>query len=846
MRPSEHLRALCATILLGCASILLGQWVDDYGSWSSGAWNTVATWRVYDGVSWASSPAAAAVPNANNRVWIRSGTTVTAAFGSTYHCAELYIEATGRLYNNNTGPTNLSYVHVYGVAPGHAGQIVVNGNLGNGATLDGISLSIDGANITMSGTGTANAARIRKTVVTHPISGASLATSSLTIDMDVNLRFSGGSTTMLYNGCSAASNFHTTINAGRTLALVGATGSGNVCIDGLAGTDATQLGGSITVNGTLLIPGILYATTNNTLVANECRITINNGGYVRATTINADNSGAAFHRLFVNAGGTLEITGTPTAWSAYGTTNNQYAFAAGSLTIYSGAGPQDVRNVTDGYGSLRITGTGTKSLFGTSLVKGNLTIDNVSGTPVLDVTISNFQVTVQGNWINYSLSGFNEQTGLVLFSGTTTQTITTTGGEQFYNWNIEKPAGAPLVMLGSDVRVLNQLRLGTGAASVAGVIDLNARVLSLANSAANAIFAASGFGPTRHVRSERTDNQSRLRWDIGTTTGAHVVPFGLGPSSTYIPFTFNLTSGNAGTVTMATYGTPPDNLPWPTTPTLVTSLGSYLGLLSPDNRDATVDRFWQVDVSGTPTAELTFTYQASELPVAPYNNPNTLLAQRWSSVGQLWEPQITGSAAAYWAVADVVSAFGPFTLSNIISPLPIELLRFAAQPQDSRVYLEWTTASERNNDFFTILRSADGMRYEELFDVDGAGTSLQAQGYEAYDPKPYAGTSFYKLRQTDFDGTWKESAAVQVRFLSGTAGPVLYPNPATDQLYLAGLDEGEAEASIMDATGRVVARFRKGEAIDRMEIPLAGIPAGSYTLSLAMAGERKALRFVRQ
>ncbi|MBK7945584.1 MAG: hypothetical protein IPJ85_09860 [Flavobacteriales bacterium] len=67
-----------------------------------------------------------------------------------------------------------------------------------------------------------------------------------------------------------------------------------------------------------------------------------------------------------------------------------------------------MRNVTGGYGNLRFTGTGTKLLYGTTIAKGNWVIDNVSGTPVVNVSASNFQVTVQGNWTNYNQSGFVE------------------------------------------------------------------------------------------------------------------------------------------------------------------------------------------------------------------------------------------------------------------------------------------------------------------------------------------------------------------------------------------------------------------------------------------------------
>ncbi|HRD54109.1 MAG TPA: T9SS type A sorting domain-containing protein [Flavobacteriales bacterium] len=806
----------------------------DYGSWATGNWNTLSTWRVYDGVSWASSPAAAAVPNANSNVWIRSGTTVTAVFGSVYYCQDLIIEPTARLYNNNTGATNLSYVQVFGTS------IQVNGNLGNGATLDGISLGINGANVTLSGTGVVDVARIRKEFTTHPVSGAALATTNFTIARNVNLRFQAGTTTMLYNGCSAASNFHVTINAGSTVALLGAAGTGNVSIDGLAGADAAALGGSIPVNGTLLIPGILYATTNNTNVAQECRITIGTGGYLRTSQINALNSGAGAHRLFVNAGGTLEITGTPTAWPAYGTTNNFYTFDAASLTIYSGAGSQDVRNVTGGYGHLRITGTGTKSIIGTLLIKGNLDILNATGTPELDVTISNFQVSIYGNWTNYGTAGFNERTGLVLFSGTTsTQVINTTGGEDFFNWRIAKTAGQPLVQMNSDVRVGQVLNLNTTAA----ILDLNGHMLTLLNPAPTAISTNTTFGTTRCIRSERTDNMSRVRWNIGTNTGAHLVPFST--ASYYIPFTFDLLSGDAGSVTMATYGTPPNNMPLPVTPTLVTALPSGYGLL-PDNAEATVDRFWQIDVTGTPNTLLTFSYMPSELPGAPLADPMSLRAQRYNSTVPYWEDQLESVGnGSFFATANNVNAFGPFTLTHVLSPLPVELLRFDAMPDNSVVRIDWTTASELNNDHYEVLRSRDGIEYESVDIVPGAGNSNALLSYRTVDRQPWSGLSYYKLRQFDTNGRWTDSHAIPVFFGGGQTEPVLYPNPVHETAFLHGLPEGRVELSIVDATGRVVAMARKDGDADRLEWPVGQLPPGSYVLQLVGEARAWSLRMVR-
>jgi hypothetical protein len=806
-------------LLLASVSLSAQYTAGDYGSWASGPWNTAATWRIYNGTSWATSPAAGTPPNSTHTVWIRGGTTVTAVFGTVYHCRNLIVEAGGKLFNNDTGPTNLSYVTIYGTT------LRCDGVIGNSPTLDGISFNIEGLNVLLDGSGQFEAARIRKNFSSNPVTGEVLANTNLTIDMDIMLRFSGGSNTMIYNNFDGTTLFNVTINAGRTVTLNGAVGFGNIAIDGVDGNSTHARGGHFTINGALLIPGVLYLTTNNTSIAQQCRVTIGSTGYVRCNQINSNASGTAGHVLTINSGGQLEITGAPAAWTIFSTTNNTFALASGSRVTYSGAGIQDVRPVPGGYGHLRITGTGVKSLGGITLVKNDLEILNTTGTPELDVTVSNFQLSVQGNWINYSTAGFNQRNGLVQFSGTASaQAITTPGGEDFHNWRIVKSALQPLVQMNSEVRVANVLELNTAA-----ILDLNGNRLVISNPAATAIATSSTFGTLRHIRSERTDNASRVRWDIGTATGAHLVPFGT--TAAYTPFTFNLVSGDAGQVTMSTYGTPASNLPWPTTPALVTNLQSSLGLM-PDNRDATVDRFWQVDVTGAPLAHLTFSYAASELPIAPWNDPFSMRAQRWNDAIPMWEDQLeSGGASAYWAIANNVTAFGPFTLTPILSPLPVELLSFTAEPQGDAVLLEWLTASERGSDHFVVLRSADGFRFEEVTRLDAMGNSAALLSYEAIDAKPLDGLSFYQLKQVDLDGAEAYSDLVPVRRASAVAAQV-FPNPATDRVSVM-LADGKAAGTValLDGAGRVLLQERI--AGGRAELMVTDLPRGTYLLRSA-------------
>lgn len=119
--------------------------------------------------------------------------------------------------------------------------------------------------------------------------------------------------------------------------------------------------------------------------------------------------------------------------------------------------------------------------------------------------------------------------------------------------------------------------------------------------------------------------------------------------------------------------------------------------------------------------------------------------------------------------------------------LPIELLSFTAHLNNNKVDIAWSTASETNNDFFTIERSRDGLNFEEVMNVDGAGNSTTIIDYFEIDQPPLTGISYYRLKQTDFDGEMTYSHIVPVEYNpTGDPSISLFPNPANadSQAYL--------------------------------------------------------------
>lgn len=129
-----------------------------------------------------------------------------------------------------------------------------------------------------------------------------------------------------------------------------------------------------------------------------------------------------------------------------------------------------------------------------------------------------------------------------------------------------------------------------------------------------------------------------------------------------------------------------------------------------------------------------------------------------------------------WTAGDG-NVSGPLTYG---APLPIELISFTTAICDRNVCLDWSTASETNNDFFTVERAADGRNFENLSQLDGAGNSSSTLNYSYIDYAPIKGVGYYRIKQTDFDGRLSYSAMNPVNFVGDEEFSfVVYPNPNT-------------------------------------------------------------------
>lgn len=185
---------------------------------------------------------------------------------------------------------------------------------------------------------------------------------------------------------------------------------------------------------------------------------------------------------------------------------------------------------------------------------------------------------------------------------------------------------------------------------------------------------------------------------------------------------------------------------------------------------------------------------------------------------------------------------GVFARVTVVYPigLPIELASFNARAAVNNVVLDWETVSERDNDYFNVEKSTDGIHWDPIIEVDGAGTSLAPIKYTSKDLNPTVGTTYYRLKQTDFDGRFNYFFVRAVTYEKARQIEV-FPNPFVGEITLTKL-KGQLfplTVSISDPLGKTVIHQELEEEIDEITLGLdAELASGLYTIIITSNDEQ--------
>jgi len=203
-------------------------------------------------------------------------------------------------------------------------------------------------------------------------------------------------------------------------------------------------------------------------------------------------------------------------------------------------------------------------------------------------------------------------------------------------------------------------------------------------------------------------------------------------------------------------------------------------------------------------ATIVFHYFISELNIYGENDNFSLFRRRHGETQWVWIPSELDPINQV-LTANNVNEFSTWTAGSTDKPLPIVLLSWEAKVVQDKVNLKWVTAAEVNNDFFTIERSVNGVDFEPIATVSGAGTTSESNFYSLTDEQSLNGISYYRLKQTDFNGDYEYSKIVSVSNQNQVATEYkIYPNPSNGSFNVLISGKTAVSYNIIDMQGRTV------------------------------------------
>jgi hypothetical protein len=504
--------------------------------------------------------------------------------------------------------------------------------------------------------------------------------------------------------------------------------------------------------------------------------------------------------ITINSGGELDI-------DSYTLTLDEvdggfYVNAGGTFTKGTGTvdfaadGDQNVAGVD--YYHLTMSESGTKTLNGNIDIDGDL---NIATGVTLDCDASgDYNITLAGDWGNNGT--FTAQEGTVTFNGTAAQSISNNAGS-FYSMTVNKSS--------NDLTINNSVQVDNTLTMTSGDIILGNNNFSLGCSA-----TISGGSSSSYFQCQNTGKI--IKYYCAVPAALITVP--TGDNNDYSPCTFDL---NGGTLSSAYVSI---NLRDAVHPA-ISGISDY------------ISRYWSITPSGITGVidyDVSFTYTDADV-IGNESNYETLKYS--SSVWTYGGSVNAGSNVLSW---NGLSSFSDYTGGDGGALLPIDLLSFEGYYDNGEVNLMWTTVAEQNNDYFSLEKSADGEEFVEFSTINGAGNSHDFIHYKVVDENPVEGISYYRLKQTDFDGKFQYFGPIAIESYFKVSNEALfniYPNP---------IDEGDLNLQLMGylpeerVTLHISTLF--GDIIHKEEILIGGNGLFEKTISSTLFTEGMYVIFI--
>lgn len=693
-----------------------------------------------------------------------------------------------------------------------------------------------------------------------------------------------GSSTATYNLDNASTVVHMgsgTVGAGNNLTF------GNLTIQRSGGTTA---GGPLTINGNLTINNssatTIFRGTNNTN-GSQTHTVVGDVNILQGTLSCNDNTSTAGITCIWNIGGNVNLTGSN---SRIGPISSGGSGGVGIININGNL------NITNGgrlqYATSATTNTGIFNLAG-NLNLSNAAL-NTSGTGIfaINFTGTGVQTVTVGQNIGYSTI-FNDTVkagaSVVFDLGAFTWGPTGSGSGMFtVEGSLELKGNSTLVGPGAfELKNGGTLKVGsadgialTGASGNIQVTGTSGRTFSTSGNyeykGTAAQVTGSGLPSTVNHLTVNNALDVYLSGPV-TVNGTLAVNNGdlllngndvtIGPGGVLAETPGNTAGGPSGVIT--------------TTRTLLAPSGSDIAGLgveitsSANLGSTTITRGHSAQTNGANNsiyryfdispannsgldATLVFKYDESELNSIAESNlilfKSTDAGTSWSGMGGIVN-SLTNSITL-----SGIESFSRWTAGDASAPLPVQLSSFSASRIQNAVHVTWSTISELNNYGFEVQRSASSntgfSSISQL--IAGNGTTNQRHAYSYVDQSPLAGTSYYRLKQIDLDGSVQYTEPVSVESptsVTETAPKVFalhqnYPNPFNPSTMIKFSVDQAASTTlrVFNMLGQEILTLFNGHAepgkFYAINLNASQLPSGLYFYRLESAGKRSTKKMV--
>ena len=193
----------------------------------------------------------------------------------------------------------------------------------------------------------------------------------------------------------------------------------------------------------------------------------------------------------------------------------------------------------------------------------------------------------------------------------------------------------------------------------------------------------------------------------------------------------------------------------------------------------------------------------------------------------------------------------PWSHTNIVSflkgaGLPVKWLFVQGEWKNDQALLQWATSFEEQTSHYEIEQSADGSIFKKIGTLKAAGNSTVRKDYKFTDISPVKGWNYYRIRQIDLDGKSSYSKVITLLNRKELSQPLLYPNPAHNQVYIElPTSKGYEKIQVFNSNGQLQYAGKISNGQTYMLLDISQYASGSYLVQLKGAKETHALRFVK-